>query len=132
MEDIFSTRQLPKGSNNIADLLRGNGAEFELEAFRLTSVGRRSARQPAVIEVRRGSFLSFPIEQCGGIRLLNRSLNIQEVVVTDKKAPPGTLREYKDVLKKRGMKLNESMHKNPLELLFTAKTLRRRDVDSRR
>ncbi len=119
MEEIFSKRQLPKGSNNIADLLRGNGAEFELEAFRLTPAGRRSARQTVVLKVRRGSTLSFPIEQCGGIRLRNRSLNIQEVVVTDKQAPPGTLREYKDVLRTAGMKLNESLHKNPLELLFT-------------
>ena len=39
MEDIFSKRQLPGRSNSIADLLRGNGAKFELEAFRLTSSG---------------------------------------------------------------------------------------------
>ena len=51
MEDIFSRQQLPSGSNSIADLLRGNGAEFELEAFRLTSAGRRSKRQTAVLEV---------------------------------------------------------------------------------
>ena len=120
MEDIFSKRQLPSGSNSIADLLRGNGARFELEAFRLTSAGRRSPRQTEVLEVRRGDTTSFPIEPCVGIRLRNRSLNIQEVAVTDKQAPPGTLVEYKKVLK-GGMVLDESSHKNPLELLFTLK-----------
>lgn len=121
MEDIFSNRKLPDGSNNIADLLRGNGAQFELEAFRLTSVGRRSAFQPAVLEVRRGDTRSFPIGECAGIRLRNRTLNIQEVVVTDKQAPPGTLVEYRKVLRGGGMILDKSSHKNPLELLFTLK-----------
>ena len=55
MEDIFSKQQLPSGSTDIADLLRGNGAHFELEAFGLTSAGRpRSALRPVVMEVRRG------------------------------------------------------------------------------
>ena len=119
MEDIFSKQQLPSGSNSIADLLRGNGAQFELEAFRLTSAGRRSTRQTQVLKVRKGDTTSFPIDPCVGIRLLNRSLNIQEIVVTDKQAAPGTLVEYKEVLKGGGMTLDESSHKNPLELLFT-------------
>ena len=121
MEDVFSKRQLPSGSNSIADLLRGNGAQFELEAFRQTSAGRRSARRTEVLKVRRGDTTSFPIEPCVGIRLRNRSLNIQEVEVTDKQAPPGTLVPYKEVLKKGGMILDEERHKNPLELLFTLK-----------
>lgn len=121
MEHIFSKRKLPGGSNSIADLLRGNGAKFELEAFKLTSAGRRSRRQAEVLEVRRGDTRSFPIEACVGIRLRNRSLNIQEVKVTDKQAPPGTLVLYRDVLKKSGMILDEQRHKNPLELLFTLK-----------
>lgn len=121
MENIFSNRQLPIGSNSIADLLLGNGAEFELEAFRLTSNGRRSAKQTRVLDVRRGDNRSFPIEPCVGIRLRNRSLNIQEVIVTDKQAAPGTLVEYKEVLRNGGMKLHETRHKNPLELLFTLK-----------
>ena len=120
MEDIFHKRKLPSGSNSIADLLRGNGAQFQLEAYRLTPAGYRSTRQTKVLKVRRGDTTSFPIEPCVGIRLLNRSLNIQDVVVTDKKAPPGTLVEYKQVLR-GGMKLNESSHKKPLELLFTLK-----------
>ena len=119
MEDIFSKRQLPDRSNSIADLLRGNGAQFELEAFRLTSAGRRSTNQTKVLEVRRGDTRSFPIEPCVGIRLGDRSLNIQEVEVTDKQAPPGTLVLYKEVLRKGGMMLDKARHKNPLELLFT-------------
>ena len=121
MEDIFSKRQLPSGSNSIADLLRGNGAQFELEAFRLTSAGRRSTSQTKVLGVRKGDTTSFPIEPCVGIRLRNRSLNIQEVEVTDKQAPPGTLVPYKDVLRNSGLILDEERHKNPLELLFTLK-----------
>ena len=121
MEAIFSERKLPSGSNSIADLLRGNGAHFELEAFRLTSAGRRSTRQTKALEVRKGDTTSFPIEPCVGIRLRNKSLNIQDVVVTDKQAAPGTLREYKEVLSKGGMRLDEERHKNPLELLFTLK-----------
>ena len=121
MEDIFSKQQLPSGSNSIADLLRGNGAQFELEAFKLTSAGRRSTLQTAVLKVRRGDTTSFPIESCVGIRLLNPSLNIQEVDVTDKQAPPGTLVPYREVLRTAGMILDEQRHKNPLELLFTLK-----------
>lgn len=121
MENIFSKQQLPSGSDSIADLLRGNGAKFELEAFSLTSKGLRSAKQTKVLEVHRGDKRSFPIEPCVGIRLRNRSLNIQEVEVTDKQAAPGTLVPYKDVLRKGGMKLDETRHKNPLELLFTLK-----------
>ena len=41
--------------------------------------------------------------------------------MTDKQAPPGTLREYKEVLKTGGMKLDEARHNNPLQLLFTLK-----------
>ena len=121
MKEIFSDRKLPSGSNNIADLLRGNGAEFKLEAFRLTSTGRRSANQCISLEVRRGDSRTFPIGERAGIRLLNRTLNIQEVVVTDKQAPPGTLVEYKKVLNRGGMILDKSQHKDPLELLFTLK-----------
>ena len=121
MEDIFSRRQLPSGTNSIADLLRGNGAQFELEAFRLTAAGRRSTRHTEVLKVRRGDTTSFPIEPCVGIRLLNPSLNIQEVEVTDKQAPPGTLVPYREVLRGGGMMLDEARHKNPLELLFTLK-----------
>lgn len=121
MEYLFSRRQLPSGSKSIADFLRGNGAQFELEAFRLTSAGRRSARNTQVLMVRKGDTTSFPIEPCVGIRLRKRSLNIQEVTVTDKQAPPGTLVPYREVLRKGGMILNEERHKNPLELLFTLK-----------
>ena len=121
MGDIFSKRQLPSGSSSIADLLRGNGAKFELEAFGLTSKGRRSPKGTQVLVVRRGDAVSFPIEPCVGIRLRNSSLNIQDVVVTDMQAAPGTLVEYKDVLRSGGMKLDETRHKNPLELLFTLK-----------
>ncbi len=121
MVDIFSKQTLPSGNNSVADLLRGNGAQFELEAFKLTCKGRRSARDTAVLEVHRGAVTSFPIEPCVGIRLRKRSLNIQDVVVTDKQAPPGTLVEYKKVLRGGGMILDGSRHKNPLELLFTLK-----------
>ena len=41
--------------------------------------------------------------------------------MTDKQAPPGTLVPYKDVLRRGGMMLDKSLHKNPLELLFTLK-----------
>ena len=121
MEHIFSERKLPDGSNSIADLLRGNGAEFELEAFQLTSAGRRSKLQTEVLEVRRGDNRSFPIAPCVGIRLRKSSLNIQEVQVTDKQAPPGELVTYKDVLRGAGMVLDKTRHKNPLELLFKLK-----------
>ena len=121
MKKIFHTRKLPSGSNSIADLLRGNGAQFELEAFHLTSAGRRSGRETDILEVRRGDTTSFPIGKRVGIRLLKGSLNIQEVVVTDKQAAPGTLVEYRDVLKRGGMILDKSSHNNPLELLFTLK-----------
>ena len=42
-------------------------------------------------------------------------------MVTDKQAPPGTLVEYRKVLTRGGMILDKSLHKNPLELLFTLK-----------
>ena len=121
MEDLFFTRQLPSGSNRIADFLRGNAAQFELEAFRLTSAGRRSTRGIEVLKVRKGDTTSFPIEPCVGIRLRNRSLNIQEVEVTDMQARPGTLVSYREVLRKGGMILDDQRHNNPLQLLFTLK-----------
>ena len=119
MQQIFWERQLPKGSSNIADFLRGNGAQFELEAFKLTPTGRRSQLQTQSLQVRKGDTVTFPIGQRAGIRLLNSSPNIQEIQVTDKKAPPGTLVAYKKVLQTSGLILDESLHKNPLELLFT-------------
>lgn len=119
MELIFRERKLPEGSSNIADFLRGNGAQFELEAFKLTSGGRRSTRQTESLAVRKGDTVSFPIGERAGIRLRDRSLNIQEIQVTDKKAAPGTLVEYKKILRTSGLILSESEHKSPLELLFT-------------
>ena len=121
MKDIFTMRKLPNGSNSIADLLMGNGATFHLEAFHLTSARRRSKREREVLKVRRGDSISFPIGQRAGIRLRNPNLNIQEVVVTDMQAAPGTLVEYKDVLKGRGLILDKSKHNNPLQLLFKLK-----------
>ena len=41
--------------------------------------------------------------------------------MTDKQAAPGTLVEYKEVLRNAGMKLDETRHNNPLQLLFTLK-----------
>ena len=121
MENLFSNRQLPTGSRSIADFLRGNGAQFELEAFRLTPARRRSEQGTKVLRVRKGDTTSFPIEPCAGIRLRNGSLNIQEVEVTDMQAPPGTLVPYREVLRRSGMILDEQRHNNPLELLFTLK-----------
>ena len=121
MEEIFPKRKLPSGNNSIADLLRGNGAQFKLEAFHLTSSDRPSTREAEVLEVRRGDTTSFPIGQRVGIRLRNPSLNIQEVVVTDKQAAPGTLVEYREVLKGGGLILDKSSHNSPLDLLFTLK-----------
>ncbi len=121
MEDIFSKNELPSGNNNIDELLRGNGAHFELEAFLLTSSGKRSAQESMVLKVTSGDNRSFPIEPCVGIRLINRSLNIGEVEVTDMQAPPGKLVPYKEVLRKQGMTLDQKRHNNPLQLLFTLK-----------
>ena len=118
MNHIFRKRRLPEGTQSLADLLRGDGAQFELEAFYLTPTGRRSTSKTKTLKVRRGATVSFPIEDRVGIRLLHPSLNIQEIRVTDKQAPPGTLKEYKETLK-GGLILDESSHKNPLELLFT-------------
>ena len=120
MEDIFAKKELPDGSDNIADLLQGNGARFLLEAFRVTPAGARSTMQAKVLQVSKGDSRSFAIEPCVGIRIREPSLNIQEVEVTDKQAPPGRLVPYsREVLRKAGMRLDEARHNNPLQLLFT-------------
>ena len=118
MEAIFHDRSLPSGNNNIHDLLRGNGAQFELEAFNVTPNGYPSNRGTKNQVFRRGDTTSFPIETRKGIRLRQPSLNVQDIRVTDKQAPPGTLVEYKEV-NKSGLRLHKELHKNPLELLFT-------------
>ncbi len=122
MEDIFANKELPEGSDNIADLLQGSGARFVLEAFRLTSAGRRSSKRTKELQVSKGDSRSFAIEPCVGIRIRERSLNIQEIQVTDKQAPPGRLVPYsREVLRNAGMTLDGARHNSPLQLLFTLK-----------
>lgn len=120
MEEIFANKELPEGSDNIADLLQGNGARFVLEAFSLTPAGYRSSKGTKKLQVSKGDRRSFAIEPCVGIRIREPSLNIQEVEVTDKQAPPGRLVPYgKEVLRNVGMLLDGERHNNPLQLLFT-------------
>ena len=120
MEEIFANKELPEGSDNIADLLQGNGARFVLEAFSLTPAGYRSSKGTKDLQVSKGDSRSFAIEPCVGIRIREPSLNIQEVEVTDKQAPPGRLVPYsREVLRKAGMLLDGKRHNNPLQLLFT-------------
>ena len=120
MEDIFANKELPEGSDNIADLLQGNGAGFVLEAFSLTPAGYRSSRRTKEQRVSKGDSRSFAIEPCVGIRIREPSLNIQEIEVTDKQAPPGRLVPYsREVLRNAGMLLDGERHNNPLQLLFT-------------
>ena len=118
---IFRDAALPAGVTNLADYMKGDSAEFLLEAFEVNATGR--IRPATRLEFRRGggARTTFSIGPRTVLRLKRSSLNVAKVVVTDKNSPPGNLVDYStDMNSKAGLRLDPNKHKRPLlELLFT-------------
>ena len=121
MGNAFQTGVLPTGVNNIADYLRGSGAGIELVAYRKKASGGIDKKSLKELAVKKGDTQTFPVEDRDWIRVAKSGItaNIAEVDVTDKKAPPGTLVKYNEILSKKGLNLDAARHKTPLELLVT-------------
>lgn len=118
--NAFRTMALPAGIGTIADYLRGNAAEFQLHAYKLNTSGKLDRSTITSLQVKPGNTVSFPVGNRVAVKVPKKSIteNIEEIVVTDKNAPPGTLVRY-DLLSARGLMLDPALHKSPLELLFT-------------
>jgi hypothetical protein len=121
MGNAFTRMALPQGINSIADYLRGNAAEFRLDAYKLNTSQRFARGTIASLQVRSGNTMSFPIQDRVALKINKKEIteNIEEIEVTDKRAPPGTLVKYDNILRGKGLLLDPAKHKNPLELLFT-------------
>ncbi len=118
---IFHDGVLPSGVTNLADYMKGDSAEFSLDALELNAAGRIMPRSKIEVTKRGGSRTTFSIAPRTVLRLKTKSLNIAKVVVTDKNSPPGRTVDYSsEINSKAGLRLDPTRHKRPLlELLFT-------------
>jgi hypothetical protein len=121
MGNAFQDGALSSGANNIADFLRGNGAGIDLVAYKRNASGRIDSKSLRTLTVKKGDTQTFPVEDRGWVRVPKSGItpNIAEVEITDKRAPPGTLVRYSDILNAKGLNLDSARHKTPLELLVT-------------
>lgn len=112
LEAALSSGDLPEGSNNLADHLRGNKAHVSLGFSRLSPAGNPMAAHRIEHEVVRGGITSVAVGTNPHVKLLSMSSNVGEVQVHDAKAP---LVKY--AVGGRGMALAEPLPK-PLNIIL--------------
>ncbi len=120
MREAFKTRRVPLAGSTIADALRGNNSEFTLDFSRLNAAGRvlPSGRQST--KYVSGNTTTASIPPRSHIKVSHTSVNIGALTITDKQSAPGRLTRYDEMLG-RGLKLDSTIHNNPLQLLFEMK-----------
>lgn len=96
----MSTGTLPTGSTNIADHLRGNGAAVTVRCSRLTPANRPAKHGVVDYVAQRGSVGSQNIGATPNIRIVDKTTNVEEVVIRNKIRP---LETFKDMLKTSGL-----------------------------
>lgn len=110
----FAAEQLPTASGNLADYLKGNDAEVELEFSRLTPSGRPTKVGRSQQLLRGGNILSPTITPAKHFRVRKKSGNIGRLDVVDAQHPPGKPVLYNE----RGETLDSAKHSNPLKLVL--------------
>lgn len=118
---IFTDNTLPPGVTNLGDFMKGDNAEFTLDAFELTPKGKIKNSSKVSITKHGGARTTFSIIDATVLRLGEHSLNVAKIVVTDKNSPPGRTIDYtRELEKKKGMLLDPTKHKKPiLEFVLT-------------
>lgn len=117
MTEAMTTGVLPKGSSNIPDHLRGNGAEATVTFSALTAAGRPRKQGKQHYQLLRGSTGSQVANQLPHIKVTQQSNNIGKLEVVDPGTPGGRV-QYPQILKS-GMDLSATSGlPNPLELMF--------------
>lgn len=111
LDRAITTGELPAGSSNLADHLRGNGAKVDLAFSKISPSGNPIAAGRIDHEVLRGGTTSVTVGTNPHVKLLRTSSNVGEVVIHDAHAP---LKKYP--LGGRGMALAEPLPK-PLNIL---------------
>lgn len=111
LDRALTTGQLPSGSLNLADHLRGNGAKVQLAFSKISPAGNPIAAGRIEHEVLRGSTTSISVGTNPYVKLLSTSSNVGEVVIHDAHAP---LKKYG--FGGRGMSLADPLPK-PLNIL---------------
>lgn len=116
--ESFVKKALPVvGSTSIADILRGNNAEIELEFSLLTGTGRPKKQGRTTLKLQTGNIKTQQIAPAGHVKLVARSINVGALTITDKNSPPGRVVEYKEIAG-RGLLLTAALHAKPLMLLI--------------
>lgn len=119
LASVFREGSLPAGSNTLADFLRGNKAYVQVRCYELTPTGKKSTKDPLEVKYDRGSTETLSVGSRRIVAIESWSDNVVKVEVSDKNSPPGKLVKYDEMTKKKGLRLDESAHKKPLELLIT-------------
>ena len=120
MTAALRLRKLPvPGSNSIADILKGNNAQLDMEFSKLNITGRAMTAGRMSQTLRSGNVTSANINPAVHIKIRNQSINIAKLTVTDRQSPPGSLVKYPKMIK--GLVLNLSQHRSPLELFLEMK-----------
>ena len=117
LSDAMTTGELPKGSSNIPDHLRGNGARITVSFSSITASGRPRVSGKLNHEVLRGSTGSQIATQHPHVKVTDESTNIGKLEVVDATVA-GRQVHYPKILQ-RGLVLTaERTLPNPLELMF--------------
>lgn len=89
----ISTGALPAGSTNLANHLRGNGASVTLRCSKITPAGRPAKSSQTDYVAQRGSVGSQNIGVTPNVRIIEKTSNVEEVVIRNKARPLETFRE---------------------------------------
>lgn len=110
----FAAGTIPTTSGNLADYLKGNNAEIEMQFSRLTTNGRPTKSGRSSLRVVAGNNLSQSISPAKHFRIATRSGNIGKLEIVDAQHPPGSPIYYNE----RGVVLDTKAHSNPLKLVL--------------
>jgi hypothetical protein len=114
-DDALSTGALPTGSSNLADHLRGNGAAVTLRCSRLSPAGRPAKHGHSDYVAQRGSVGSQNVGVTPNIRIIDKTSNVEEVVVHDKSRPKDT---YRAMQRSSGLTVDDSLPKPLMVQIF--------------
>lgn len=116
--EAFRAKQLPgSGSGTIADILRGNNAEIELDFSMLSAANRPRQQGRISVPIQTGNRRGIQVSPAKHVRVGKKSINIGVLEITDMNSPPGRVVEYREI-DGRGLILDPALHANPLSLLI--------------
>jgi hypothetical protein len=116
LSDGFSTGQLPPGTQNLTEYLRGTKATVVVEAAHLTPANHPAAADKVTVPLTKGDVLSRDVSPRRHLRIRGVSSNIGKLTVVDANSPPGHQVHYP--LDRGGIVLDPAHHGNPLKLVI--------------